>query len=212
MDGLLGRNRETNDRVKKERKERIMSEAMALFAVKGLSGTKISDIASAAGISQGLMYHYFGSKEDLFVELIKGAFERMNDACRGLESLDISAREKIKMAIEGLLGALEKSADFARYCLIIAEASVSEAVPEEAREIILRERSKPYDAITRIMKEGQKDGSVKPYDAGDMALIFWTSLNGLAIYKAVHGNRFKAPDPRILTSLFLTETDEKNDT
>jgi len=208
----LGRNRELNDRIKKERRERIMSEALALFAVKGLSGTKISDIAAAAGISQGLMYHYFESKEELFIELIKGAFEKMNDACRGLESLDIPAREKIGMAIEGLLGALEKSGDFARYCLIIAEATVSEAVPGEARDIILKERSKPYDAIKRIMVEGQKEGSVKPYDAGDMALIFWTSINGLAICKAVHANRFKAPDPGILMSVFLTETAEKTNT
>ena len=61
----------------------------------------------------------------------------------------------------------------------------------------------PYEVITRIIIEGQKDGSIKSFHAEELALVFWTSISGLAINRAVHGEKFKAPDPAILTSIFI---------
>jgi len=48
-----------------ERRRQILETTLAVFAAKGFDGTSIKDIAQAAGISQGLMYHYFAGKEDL---------------------------------------------------------------------------------------------------------------------------------------------------
>lgn len=188
-----------------ERREQILSNALILFARKGLSATKITDIASASGISQGLIYHYYKSKEEIFVELIGIAFSRLNDACRWLESQPLSAKEKIKFAMEELLKLLEQDEHAARYHLLIAQATASEAIPDEAKAIIQKENKFPYEVIARIMKEGQDDGSIKEHDAKELALTFWTSINGLAIYRAVHGEEFKAPHASILTSMFFKE-------
>lgn len=48
-----------------ERRLQILEKALIVFASNGFKGTSIKDIAEAAGISQGLMYHYFASKEEL---------------------------------------------------------------------------------------------------------------------------------------------------
>jgi AcrR family transcriptional regulator len=48
-----------------ERRTQILEIALKVFASNGFAGTSIKNIAEAAGISQGLMYHYFASKEDL---------------------------------------------------------------------------------------------------------------------------------------------------
>jgi AcrR family transcriptional regulator len=48
-----------------ERRLQILDTALTVFAASGFKGTSIKDIAAAAGISQGLMYHYFKSKENL---------------------------------------------------------------------------------------------------------------------------------------------------
>lgn len=200
---ILARNKELNQKMKDERREQILSNALKLFATRGLAATKITDIASASGSSQGLIYHYYRSKEEIFTELIRNAFEKLNAACHGLESSPFPPREKIIMAIEGLLEVLEENEDAARYHLLIAQATVSEAIPEEAKAIIKKENQIPYEVISRIMAEGQKDGSIKKYDAKELALVFWTSINGLAIYKAVHGEKFRAPDPKILISIFI---------
>ena len=199
----MARNKVLNQKMKDERKKRILSKALMLFATRGLAATKITDIASASEMSQGLLYHYYNSKEEIFTELIRHAFERMNAAARELERLPVAPHEKIRMAMEGLLRGLEENEDSARYHLLIAQATASQAIPEEAKAIIRKENRVPYDVMTRIIIEGQKKGTIKQHDAGELALIFWTSINGLAIYKAVHGEKFKAPAIDILMSLFV---------
>lgn len=199
----MARNKELNQKIKDKRREQILSNALKLFAKKGLSATKITDISSTSDISQGLIYHYYRSKEEIFVELIRIGFDRMNEACRWLERQPLSPKEKIKFAIVELLKLLEQNEDAARYHLLIAQATGSEAIPEEAKDIIKKENRFPYEVIARIITEGQKDGSIKTHDAQELALVFWTSINGLAIYKAVHGEKFKAPDANILTSMFF---------
>jgi AcrR family transcriptional regulator len=203
---VMSRNKELNQKIKEERREQILSSALLLFARRGLSATKISDIAAALGISQGLLYHYYRSKEEIFVELIRRAFERINAASLALENLALPPREKITMAIEKLLQGLNEYEDTGRYHLLIALASVSETIPAEAKMIIQNESAIPYDVMTRIFREGQKDGSIKNYDAQDLSLVFWTSIKGLAIHKAVQGDKFKSPDPHILMNMFTVNT------
>jgi AcrR family transcriptional regulator len=201
----MARNKDTNQKMLDSRREQIMSNALKVFAVKGLSATKISDIAAASGFSQGLIYHYYRSKEELFIALVSHALERMNAACRYLESLEATPREKIIMAIEGLLRNLEENEDSARYYMLIAQASITEAIPDEAKRIIEEGTVVPYEVITKIMKEGQREGSVKKHDAAELALMFWTSIKGLAISKAVRTINYRTPDPAILTGMFLNE-------
>ncbi len=199
----MGRNKELNRKIKDERKEQVLTHALRLFATKGLAATRISDIASASGMSQGLVYHYYRSKEDIFVEIISNAFEKINTASLELERLPLSPREKIRLTLETLLQGLVSHEDTGLYYLLIAVATASEAIPNEAKKIISAKNAVPYEVITRIIREGQKDGSLKNYDAEALALVFWTSIKGLAIHKATHREKFKVPDPEILMSMFM---------
>ncbi len=56
-------------------KERIERAAMELFAHNGYGNTSISQIAQAAGISKGLMYNYYESKEALLKAIVKKGFD-----------------------------------------------------------------------------------------------------------------------------------------
>jgi len=53
----------------------IKEVALELFATKGYNSTSISQIAKAAGVSKGLMYNYFDSKEDLLHTILTEAVE-----------------------------------------------------------------------------------------------------------------------------------------
>ena len=199
----MPRSHAQNELIKEERRAQILSHALRLFATRGLAATKITDIAAAAGVSQGLIYHYFSSKEEIFTELIRHAYEGINRAARYLESLPDSPAQKVRLAIEGLLRDTVQNEDTARFYLLTAQATGSEAIPAEARRIILAENRVPYEVMTRIMLAGREDGTIKDYPAQDMARLFWTSISGLAINRAVHADEFKAPDPEILIHMFL---------
>lgn len=203
MDRKMGRNKEQNQKIREGRRCQILSVALRLFSTKGLSATKISDISSASGFSQGLIYHYFSSKEEIFVEIIRTAFEKLNHACTYLESLQMPVSDKITMAITKLLQGLEEKEDAAYYHMIVSQAAVSDAIPEEARVIIENEYRKPYEVMARIMRQGQKEGTIRNHDPEDLAAAFWTSIKGVAISRAAHGEKFRMPDPQILIHMFI---------
>lgn len=201
----MPRNKEANQKVKDERREKILSSALSLFASKGLAATKISDIAEKTGMSQGLIYHYYKSKEEIFIWLIANAMAKMNEAALALEKLPVSAREKIIIAVDGLLKGFETNESTASYYFLITQTALADAYPDEAKEIIRSQNDVKYDVISRILIEGQKDGTIKDNNPREMATIFFSSINGLALNKAIYGNRFTMPDKRILLSMFLKE-------
>ncbi len=61
---------------KEKRRQDILRAGLKLFACKGYEATKINDIAEEAGMSLGLLYHYFESIEILHEELINIALAK----------------------------------------------------------------------------------------------------------------------------------------
>lgn len=202
----MARNPTHNERMRDERRQAILSCAVRLFATRGLAATKVADIATAVGMSQGLLYHYFRSKEEIFVEIIRQAFDRMNAAARDLERLPLTPREKVARAVTTLMRTLEEHENFSWISVLISTASISDAVPAEARAIISRERDVPYRVVARLARAGQKDGSFDDGRPDDLALVFWTTVKGLALHRLALGSAYKSPDPRILTRIFFSET------
>jgi AcrR family transcriptional regulator len=58
------------EEMRESRRKQIMDAALELFAAEGYSHCSISQLASHAGISKGLMYNYFKSKEALLIAII----------------------------------------------------------------------------------------------------------------------------------------------
>ncbi len=195
----------TNQRMRDERREQILAAGLRVFAARGLAATKIGDIARAAGISHGLLYHYFRSKEDVYLEIIRGALERMNAAALGLERSPLAPADKIRIAFRELVRGFEENEDAARTFLLIAEASASEATPAAVRAVIEKQRRIPYQVVARILKAGQRSGSIRKGDPEELSLLFWVIVRGLAVHRTAWGSAFRAPDLSILTRVFCEE-------
>jgi AcrR family transcriptional regulator len=201
----VGRNRQQNERARDERRERIMDAALRLFTMRGLGTTRVSDIARAAGTSQGLLYHYFESKEAIYAALIREAYSRMNAAAAGLAELGTTPRQKIERALEQLLAEIESSERFAYHVLLMAQAAVSDGIPAEARQALEASRQVPYDVVAGILQAGQAAGSVREHDARDLSVLFWSMIRGLALYRAGRGRLFERSGAELLEAVFLKE-------
>ena len=59
-----------SSQTRRDRREDILQASLHLFADKGFHGTSMRDIARQANITEGLIYHYFASKRDLFRAII----------------------------------------------------------------------------------------------------------------------------------------------
>jgi AcrR family transcriptional regulator len=54
-----------------QRREQILDAANALFAERAYDEVSIEDIASAAGVTRGLVHHYFGGRNDVYIALLE---------------------------------------------------------------------------------------------------------------------------------------------
>jgi AcrR family transcriptional regulator len=201
----MSRNKELNQIIKDERREQIQAAALRLFATKGLAATRMSDLSKSTGISQGLVYHYYRSKEELFTNLVDTAIEKMNAAALNLESLPLSAKEKIILATDSLLKGFNENASTSDYYFLITQTALSDAFPKEAKEIIRSKNNIKYDVMMRIFKQGHDEGTVKNHNVSEMATLFFSTMNGLALNKAIHGVKFCMPDKNIILGMFLKE-------
>lgn len=77
-----------------QRRAQILAIAAEEFALGGLHGTSTETIARRAGITQAYVFRLFGSKKNLFIQVVRSAFEQLTGAMReaageltGLEAL-----------------------------------------------------------------------------------------------------------------------------
>jgi TetR/AcrR family transcriptional regulator len=62
----------------------ILAAAEAAFAARGLGGARVDDIAQRAGANKRMIYHYFGSKEGLYVEVLDRTYGNLRGSEREL--------------------------------------------------------------------------------------------------------------------------------
>ena len=74
-----------------ETRERILAEALRLFAAQGYARVSVEEIADAAGVTKGAVYHWFTDKDDLGRELQHDLYERLSFV--SLRALDPEARD-----------------------------------------------------------------------------------------------------------------------
>jgi AcrR family transcriptional regulator len=80
-------------------KELILRASLELFAMKGYGSTTMEMIADRAGISRGLPYLYFESKEKILYTILKRHFERERDSIRTLPKKHSSAEEFVSSIV-----------------------------------------------------------------------------------------------------------------
>ncbi len=178
---------------------------MKIFSSKGFFASKIKDIAQEVDMAQGLVYHYYNSKDEIFYDVINNALEKMNEAVTSLLKLDLPPHEKIKKAMEQLLLTIEKSDEFNQTVRIIINAMNSTAIPDSVQNLLAEKRGISYETIAAIVDEGQQLGTVNEGNPYEMAITFWTLINGLAVYRSSRGKNSKLPDSGILLRIFLPE-------
>src|SRR5258708_3389851 len=88
-------------------------------------------IAAEAGVSQGLFYHYFKSKDELFTSLVQEAMEESLSAIDNLYQVPGSPKDKIRLLTESILH--ESGAPYFR---LIYQARNSDGIPAKAKQLI----------------------------------------------------------------------------
>lgn len=79
---------------------RLLRAATRLFSRRGYDGTAVDDIVAAAGVNKRMAYHYFGSKDGLYSEVLRDVYRRLAD-------LELQAADESRSPEETISGILK---------------------------------------------------------------------------------------------------------
>ena len=102
-----------NQRMRDDSRARILRAALRLFARHGYDRTSIAMIASAAGISQGLLYNYFAGKKALLRAIFEASMRDVEESFALAEAAP-SPAQRIEQLVRGAFTILRRNQDFWR--------------------------------------------------------------------------------------------------
>ncbi|GGS31494.1 TetR/AcrR family transcriptional regulator [Actinokineospora fastidiosa] len=135
-------------------RERVMRAAISLFAAKGFGATSIREIADAAGVTKGGVYHYFESKDDLLFEVYTRMLRMQTSRMRTMaddDSLPLPQRLHAIVAdvVETSIANLEEAVVFFQSVHLLAA---------DRQDQVRAERRAYQDRVRDLVAEGQATG------------------------------------------------------
>ena len=138
-------------------RERILAAARERVAEGGFREAQIAAVAETAGLSTGLIYRYFKSKGELFVEVLDAAVKHELEILTAIVKGSGAARDRLYAAVES----------FTRRALTgpnLAYAFIAEPAEAEVDRARIRARKKFGDLFKAILKEGIAAGEFAEQD------------------------------------------------
>jgi len=170
------RTEETNARIREEQKERILKAAKSIFAHKGFSETKMSDIASAANVSYGLTYHYFTNKEAIFTSLLQTALQGALELTQYARVQPGTAWDRLRWLTSEILRGAQNEPEFE---MLVLQALTNNAVPQETHAMVLQESQLNHEVLKHLIAEGQAAGEVVAGDPDLLTTAFEWCIQGM---------------------------------
>lgn len=163
-----------------ETRRKLIDTARTLFAQNGFAATSVRELHRTAGLTDGILYHYFpGGKQELFRVIIEEEFEHIVSGTddRGLDLDGLPLEEALERIYRHWLELLDEHYDIFR--IMFCENEVRDVVDAEELNTILSGRKQWFP---RLLRERIRAGEIREIDcdfAGD--LVFSILFDGLMI-------------------------------
>jgi AcrR family transcriptional regulator len=133
-----------------ERRQQLLAVALEQFSDRGFTQTSMNDIAEAAGVTKPVLYQHFGSKRDLFLELLRDVGGQLREAI-GKAALDAA---RPRQQVENGMSAYFHWVASQRAGFAVLFAGETRRDPEFAREVATVEHDIADTIASLIIVEG----------------------------------------------------------
>ena len=153
-----------------EKRRIILDAAVRVFARDGYHTSRVGDIAEEAGVAHGLLYHYFGSKDEVLATVFRENWRELLERFRAVEGSDEPADEKLAGIAKILLRTWRN--DPALVTVMVREVARTPHVQQQVAEI-----HEAFRLIERVIEQGLSDGLFRAgLDARFASWIFYGAL------------------------------------
>ena len=186
-------------RRKEDRPQEITEAAFDAFAEKGFAATKVEEVARRAGISKGLLYLYFKTKEELFKAVIRGVVTpRVDELTRTLDSSDLGAEAFIRGPLLAFMQRLPGSPASIVIRLMISEAPKH---PDLVDYYWDKVASRGLAALRQLLKRGVERGEFRDSAVTELPQLFVAPVMMSIVWGTVFAERSLDTDKLIATQV-----------
>jgi TetR/AcrR family transcriptional regulator len=157
-------------------RQRILNVASKEFSTKGYDGARVDDIMRLAKVSKNLIYHYFKSKELLFVAVLEAAYEGMHEYHRTWTIDAESASDGVRQLVRSTFQYWEKSSDFIG---LLNSENLHRGKHLRKSKLTKEGYSGLLDKLSQLLNQGEKAGEFKP---GVDPVELYISISALAYH------------------------------
>ena len=174
---IAEKNRTPRTAIREKRRQQLIDATMKCVARKGLSGTTLADVASEAGLSQGIVNLHFDSKDNLFtatLEALAGEYRMQFD--KVLKRAGPSSADKLLALME--LDLRPSICDRGKLAVWFAFWGEVKSRPTYRR--ICDENDRYYDSVVeRLCEEIIADGDYGDANASTTSMALTSMTNGM---------------------------------
>jgi AcrR family transcriptional regulator len=196
----MPRSEAENQRLREQQRTNILDAAMRVFAHSGPAAS-MAEVAIEAGVSQGLAYRYFASKEEIYYALIARAMGSGLSEAEIDRMLSGTAWQRLEMLLSQILRARREHPEFFQ---LLSHVLADPNAPAELRSQ-MSERGQFFAAALRqLIIDGQGAGDIAQGDPDQLTLALMAYLDGLTRISLYDPERLKAhfPDTEIVLRMF----------
>ncbi|MEO0324747.1 MAG: TetR/AcrR family transcriptional regulator [Myxococcota bacterium] len=136
-----------------DKRERILSAAIRVFAQNGFYSTRVSEIANAAGVADGTIYLYFENKDHVLISIFEDRIGKLIEVMKRTVAEATDPREQLRRVIALQLGQVEENRDLAEVVTVNLRQS-STLLKQYATPLFV----KYLEVIAGVIAAGQKQG------------------------------------------------------
>ena len=166
-----------NIELKKEKRiEDIFEAALQCFNETGYAATSMENIAAKAHISKGGMYHYFGSKRELFLNLFRYRVNKYFNEMKSYMKKEDTPEQRIRTLVRKAGQILKRNEDFYKFCLEFLSQGTRDA---EIRKIMTAFYKDCIGTFKALVEEGMETGNFKEIDSEKAARAIYFLVMGV---------------------------------
>jgi len=158
------------------RKRQITRAAYEIIAEKGYYNFTMMDIAKRAGVSSGLIHHYFKDKENMLVTLLREMQQNVRSSLERALERETDPKEKLGIFVDQGLNLVENEREY----IYVTFDFLTQIKFNERMQRILSKLYRGYrETLSQILREGKEQGIFKDVDEHYLATILSSILLGL---------------------------------
>jgi TetR/AcrR family transcriptional regulator len=160
-------------------RQRLLAAATDLFTQRGYATSTVREIVGAAGVTKPVLYYYFRNKEGIYLELMRGAFAKLDELITDSEGAGESATQKLLRLCDRTYTLFMENVKVARvmYSIYYGPHQGAPFFDFDAYHLKFQE------AVRGLIQEGIRKGEFRKGNPEDMT---WAILGAINVAMEVH--------------------------